>query len=115
YVAVHDQEGAAQAGDTGERAGGAGRLLLLHEVDLRQPAQGAVLGDEGVEVGAHVAEREGDVVEPGPGELADDDLQDRHLADRQQRLGDDAGERGQPAAAAAREDDRPHTRYSPTR
>ena len=106
HVAVaHDQSLVDALGGEADAAGGAERLGLDDEPHLQSPgAVGEVTG-EGV---GQVAERQHhlvDAVGRQPVELA---LDEREVDDRQQRLRRRVGERTQPGALAADEDDGLH-------
>ena len=78
----------------------------LHVGDLSVAGRAAV-EDRPNQV-REVADAEADVDDPRFLELADDDLEDRLLAHRHQRLGQDRGVRGQTRAAPAGQHDRLH-------
>ena len=107
HVAVaHDEALVEPLGGEADRAGGTERVVL-HRVAQHEVAE-AALGEVRLERVGQVAERQHDLVDAvarQPRELA---LEERLVGDRQQRLGRGVGERAQPRALAADEDDRLH-------
>jgi hypothetical protein len=105
-VAVHDQERLIEPVDERQRSGGAERTLLDAVRDA-QPVLRAV-PEERPEQLPEVADRQDHLVHPGTLHLPQHDFQDRHVADRHQRLRYHRGERGKACPLAARQNDRFH-------
>ena len=89
------------------RAGGPQRLVLPVVDELDVLGHRGALGEIGADQLAEVADAEVDPVEAGGRELADDQLEDRPLADRDQRLRQNGRVRGEPGAACRRRGSRP--------
>ena len=88
------------------RPGGAERRLLARVADAN--AEARAVAEVGHEQLGEVPDREGDLVEAVVAELPDHDVEDRPVADRHERLGEDGGVGGEARAEAAGEDDRLH-------
>ena len=94
-----------------QRAGGPERLLRLPvPVELEVLRKHGALAEVDADQVAQVPDADVDRVEPRARELADDDLEDRPVADREQRLGQDRGVGPQAHAEPACEDDGSHRR-----
>ena len=87
-------------------AGSAERLLLADVGDVDVAVLAAV--EDRLDQVREVADAEVHVDDARVLELADDDLEDRLVADRHQRLRQHRGVRREPRAAAAGQDDRLH-------
>jgi len=102
HVAVERDERIVEPWDEPERAGGPQRRIFL-DVRDRRLRIGAGVEDRANEVG-EVAHAERDVEEPLILQLVDEDLEDRALPDRHERLREDGRVRREPGTAAACQD-----------
>ena len=100
-VAVHDEKRLVEAAYQGQRPGGSGRLVLVRVIE-RDPEARAV-AEVRLEQGGEMADREGDAADPGDAELANEDLEDGHVAHRHQRLRQDRRVRRQASPTPSRE------------
>jgi len=83
-VPVHDQEGAVDITELPQRAGRAERLGLVQVLDRHSMVR--AVAEHGFDQVAQVADRERQVREPVGRELPDDNVEDRPIADRHERL-----------------------------
>ena len=102
HVAVHDEERVVEALDQPERRRGAERAGLVDVLDGDAVRPG-VIHHRPDEVG-EVPDAQRDVSKTRLAQALDDDLEDRLLADRQERLGQDGGVRCHPRPAPAAQD-----------
>ena len=84
HIAIHDQKRFGQILDEREWTDRAERLVLARVVDANAPL--AAVAEIGHEQLREMARGERDVIEAGAGQLTDDDLEDRHIAHRHERL-----------------------------
>jgi hypothetical protein len=82
-IAIHDEKGIVQIGHRGQRTGRAGRVIFVHDIDLKQFMQSLVLGQKGGKILAHVAQRQCCSIKTSVSQLAEDDLQNGQVTNRQ--------------------------------
>ena len=105
-VAVHRDEGSVEIGDDPKRAGRAERLVLPVPAQLELVRQACRLGEVDLDQLAQMADAEVDRVDARGVQTAEDVLEDRPVADRDERLGQDRRVRPQAHAEAPRQDHR---------
>ena len=108
-VAVHRQERALEIGHHAQGSGRAERLLRLPvPVELERIRDDRALAEVDADQVAEVADAEVGLGEPGGRELAQDDLEDRPVADGEEGLRQDRRVGPEPHSEAPGEDDRSH-------
>ena len=106
-IAVHHQEVLAEPVEHRRDGSRRAERLVLERVVDAQPEARPVL-EEGLKHLGHVPAGQGDLTHLGRVQLPQDDLENGHVPDRHQRLGDHGGVRAQSRALAAGEDERVH-------
>src|SRR5436305_9460279 len=113
-VAVHRDERLVEAGDGAQRARGALRLVLPVPVELKAVGEDPLLREVQLDELAEVADAEVDLLYARVRQAAHDVLEDRAVADRHERLGDDRRVGAQPRSEASGQDHGSHMTYCPT-
>ena len=113
-VAVHDQEVfVADIGEDAQRPGRAQRLGLDRVLDANAVA--AAIAEVGFDEPGEMSHGEGQPIEAGALQLADDDLENRPIPEWHQRFREHSRVGQQPPTLPAGEDHRTHTRDSSLR